>query len=206
MSLTHIQNKILNYIRSSLEGRGVAPSTSEICRTFGFKSFGTVARHMKRLEEKGYIRRAGRRNKQGIVLLDRPQAVNVPLVGTVAAGLPIEAIEGNEGNEACFAVPEYLIGSGDNFALRVKGNSMIEDGIQDGDVILVKKQASADNGQTVVALLENEATVKKYYRHDKEKIELRPANAEMQPIWIAGKTMKNFRIQGIVVGLFRQYG
>jgi repressor LexA len=202
MSLTNIQSEILVFIKNSLERRGVAPSTSEICSKFGFKSFGTVARHMKRLEEKGYLRRAGRRNKQGVTLLDQPRALNVSLVGTVAAGLPIEAVHGHEAN---FAVPEHLIGPGEHFALKVKGQSMVEDGICDGDVILVRRQSQANNGETVVALVDNEATVKRFYHDKSDKVELRPANSGMQSIWISGKNLKNLMIQGVVVGLFRQY-
>ena len=176
------------------------PALSEICEAFGFKSFGTVARHMKRLEEKGYLKRAGRRNKQGVSLLDRPQAVNIPMVGTVAAGLPIEAVEGHEGSFPC---PENFIGKGEHYALRVKGDSMVEDGIHDGDTIIVRKQNRAHNGDTIIALLENEATVKKYFSHT-DKIELRPANHSMDSIWVRPPT-KDFRIQGIVVGLYREF-
>ena len=201
MSLTTVQNKIFQFIRRHFENRGVAPSTSEICKAFGFKSFGTVARHMKRLEEKGYIKRAGRRNKQGVLLADRPSAVNIPLVGTVSAGLPIEAIEG-KGEKV--AIPETLLSKGEHFALKVKGNSMVEDGIYNGDYIIVRKQERADDGQTIVALLDNEATVKNFYKY-RDKIELRPANISMDPLFISGSRLRDFQIQGIVVGLFRRF-
>lgn len=201
MSLTTIQSEILQYIRKNLESRGVAPSTSEICQAFGFKSFGTVARHMKRLEEKGYLKRAGRRNKQGVSLRDVPQAVNIPLAGQVAAGIPLEK---SLPNGETISVPLTLVRDGEHFALRVKGNSMVEDGIMDGDLIVVRRQEEADNGQTVVAVVKNETTVKKLYRAA-DRVELRPANATMRPIMIAGQEMRDFRIQGIVVGLLRQF-
>lgn len=208
MSLTTIQSDILAYIKTQMETRGVAPSTSQICQAFGFKSFGTVARHMKRLEEKGYLRRAGRRNKQGVMLTAKPKAISVPLVGSVAAGLPIEAIAAPDGQAESVAVPESLVGNGDHYALRVKGESMVEDGIHDGDLIIVRRQSRAHDGETVVALIDNEATVKRFYRHDAKsdpRVELRPANAQMTSIWVQGQALKNFQIQGVVVGLYRQF-
>lgn len=201
MSLTTVQNEILKFIKTQVDRQGVAPSTSDICAAFGFKSFGTVARHMKRLEEKGYLKRAGRRNKQGIVLKEQVQSVAVPLFGSVAAGVPIEAIEGQG---EFLQVPPTMLRGGEHFALRVRGSSMIEDGMFDGDYIVVKKQNHANEGETVVALLGNEATVKRFYRKS-GRIELRPANAAMESIWVSPEARDPFQIQGVVVGLFRQY-
>jgi repressor LexA len=157
---------------------------------------------MKRLEEKGYLKRAGRRNKQGVLLRERPASVQIPLLGAVAAGVPFEAVEQSD---ETVTVPEHLVTAGDHFALRVKGNSMVEDGMLDGDTIVIHRQNRADDGQTVVALLDSEATVKRFYRHDQQKIELRPANAAMKSIWVSGPQLKKFQVQGVVVGLFRQY-
>jgi len=123
--------------------------------------------------------------------------VTLPLLGLVAAGSPIEAVEVPDRVE----VPESLLRGGECFALRVRGDSMIEDGIHDGDIILVKKQETAETGQTVVALIEGEATVKKFYRRGKQ-VELRPANPEMKPITVAADKVK---IQGVVIGLMRKY-
>jgi repressor LexA len=122
----------------------------------------------------------------------------LPLAGQVAAGSPIEAIEDNESVD----VPEEMLGSGEYFALKVRGRSMVEEGIFDGDTIVVRRQTTAENGQTVVALLGGqEATVKKYYRR-KDEVELRPANAAMSSIFVR---KGEFEIQGVVVGLMRKY-
>ena len=124
-------------------------------------------------------------------------SVSIPLLGYVAAGRPIEAVELPDQMD----VPQGLLRSGECFALRVKGDSMIEDGIHDGDTILVKKQEVAENGQTVVALVDGEATVKKFYLRG-DKVELRPANAAMKPMVVDAEAVQ---IRGIVIGLIRSY-
>lgn len=130
---------------------------------------------------------------------EKVETQKVPILGKIAAGRPIEAIEDFSG--PALTIPEDILTSGDFFSLEVEGNSMIEEGILPGDYILVKKQETADNGSTVVALIDGEATVKKFYRHNR-KVELRPANKEMESIWVRpGKC----HIQGIVSGLYRKY-
>ncbi len=165
---------------------------------FGFKSIYSVQKHLAQLEAKGVIRIFEKGRKRSIILDDEGKdSVTIPLAGTVAAGEPIEAIEQQDRIE----VPKEMIRGGDYFGLRVKGSSMIDDGILDGDVIILRKQSTARNGETVVALVDGNATLKKFYRKG-DKIELQPANRTMSTIIVHGG---DFSIQGIVVGLNRRY-
>lgn len=154
--------------------------------------------YLKALQNKGYLvkdaygRRALRLNEVGA------DSVRLPLLGTVAAGLPLEAVEVQERVD----VPKSLLGGGENFALRVRGDSMIEDGIHDGDLVIVRRQPTARRGQTVVAMIDGEATVKKFFTQG-QKVELRPANQAMQSIWV--EPGQAFHILGVVVGLMRRY-
>ncbi|NQT27712.1 transcriptional repressor LexA [candidate division KSB1 bacterium] len=199
MTLTEKQQRMYHYLRDFIQARGVAPSYDEIRHHFGFQSFQSVQKHLDQLEKKGYIQRTGKHLSRAIRLVEHGgRSVMLRLAGTVAAGNPIEPIEGQETVD----VPEAMLGSGEYFALKVKGSSMIDEGIHDGDTIVVRRQATAENGQTVVALVEGEATVKKYYVRGKG-VELRPANPTMQPMLIQNGT---FEIRGVVVGLMRQYG
>jgi len=198
MNLTQRQKEVYAFLQEYFGEHGTAPSYEEIRRQLGLSSLSTVHKHLKQLERKGYLRSPWSSQKRALSLKEhgRP-SVSLPLLGTVAAGLPIEAVEVPDQVE----VPESLLRGGECFALRVRGDSMIEDGIHDGDIILVKKQATAETGQTVVALVEGEATVKKFYRRGKQ-VELRPANPDMQPLTVpAGKV----QIQGVVIGLMRKY-
>ena len=198
MNLTEKQQAVYLYIRQYIEARGFPPSYDEIRRHFGFRSFQSVQKHLKQLERKGYIRIPGRNQKRAITLIEHGGTTTVlQMAGLVAAGKPIEPVEQRETVD----VPEAMLGSGEYFALRVTGNSMIDDGIFDGDTIVVRKQRTAENGQTVVALVDGEATVKKYYRRA-DVVELRPANPSMTSIFISGGELT---IQGVVVGLMRKY-
>ena len=198
MTLTEKQQAVYRFIRDFIEAKGIAPSYDEIRQHFGFQSFQSVQKHLNQLERKGYLKKPGKNQKRGLTLVEHGgNTVVLPLAGVVAAGQPIEAIEDQEHVH----VPEEMLGRGHYFALTVQGNSMIDDGIFDGDTIIVQHQATAANGQTVVALIEGEATVKRFYRHA-DSVELRPANASMKPIFVREGA---FEIRGVVVGLMRRY-
>ena len=199
MNLTQKQQAVYRFIRRYLEAGGVSPSYDEIRQHFGFQSFQSVQKHLRQLERKGYIRIPGKNQKRSIMLVEHGGSTRVlRMAGYVAAGSPIEAIEQQDSTD----VPEEMLGSGEYFALKVRGNSRVEEGIFDGDTIVVRKQTTAENGQTVVALVHGEeATVKKYYRR-KDTIELRPANASMSPIFVKEGELT---LQGVVVGLLRRY-
>ncbi len=194
--ITPKQKKILDFIESYIEREGYSPSQQEIARAFGYKSLGTVQNYLVRLEREGVLSKGWNAKRGMRVLRPKVNSFELPLAGTVAAGKPIEAVETPDSIE----VPASMVGPGENFVLRVQGDSMIGDGIMDGDYVVVRKQASADNGQTVIALIREEATVKRFYRKGAH-IELHPANASMQPIMV--KDEENFRIEGVVVGVIR---
>ncbi|KPJ83055.1 MAG: hypothetical protein AMS19_05670 [Gemmatimonas sp. SG8_23] len=202
MPLTKRQKEILDYIESFIEDRGYAPSFEEIAEAFGYSSLATVHEHLSNLERKGYIRKSYNESRS-IELVGHETAlpaVELPLLGAVAAGLPIEAVEDTE----TLAVPPDMVSRRrDNYVLRVEGNSMIEEQIRDGDYIVVQAQDSAEDGQMVVALVEGEsATVKKLYRESGGRIRLQPANPTMDPIFVHSNDL---RIQGVVVGVIRKY-
>ena len=196
--LTPKQKQVLDFIAQHIESEGFAPSQQEIARAFGFRSLGTVQNYLIRLEREGLLSRDwnGRRSLRLTAVAE--QGMQLPLAGTVAAGKPIEAIETSD----TIDVPPAMVGAGEHFVLHVAGDSMIDDGILDGDYVVVRKQVTAENGQTVVALLDNEATVKRLQRHG-QTIELHPANSTMQPITVDGEAP--FSIEGVVVGVIRHY-
>lgn len=200
MKLTDKQKKFLSFITRYRDEWGQAPSFGEICSHFGFNSNNTVTTYLKILERKGYIRLPDMKNRKRAIEVVSPveaKSFELPLLGKVAAGRPIEAVE----NFDVIQVPPSMLGRGDHFVLEVKGFSMEEEGIMDGDFIVVRKQARAEQGETVVAIINNEATVKKYYRN-KDHVELRPAHEGMEPI----RVMKgDMRIEGKVVGVIRYY-
>ena len=199
--LTHRQKEIFSFLKSYVEQNGVVPTYEEIRRHFGFRSYNAVFKHLKQLEARGYLASSWKNRKQAFRLKDPMAApvseAQIPLLGRVAAGVPIEALEERDSVE----VPESFLGTGEHFALRVRGSSMIEDGIHDGDLIILRKQDRAENGQTVVALIEGEATVKRLY-HRGSSVELHPANARMKPLVM---DTKEVTVQGVVVGLIRKY-
>ena len=202
MPLTKRQKEILDHIESFIDQHGYAPSFEEIADAFGYSSLATVHEHLSNLERKGYIRKAYNESRS-IELVGHPSStgvVELPLLGAVAAGLPIEAIEQHE----TLAVPPDMVRSGgENFVLRVEGESMIDEQIRDGDYIVVNSQDTADDGQMVVALVGGDsATVKKLYRERDGRIRLQPANPAMRPIV---EDPDNVRIQGVVVGVIRKY-
>jgi len=195
--LTPKQKAVFDFIVSFTEREGYAPSQQEIARAFGFSSLGTVQNYLVRLEREGVLRKDwnARRGLQ-VRASAAKNSLELPLAGTVAAGRPIEAVSTPDTLE----VPASMVGSGENFVLRVKGDSMVGDGILDGDFVVVRKQPQAQSGQTVVALIRGEATVKRLVRRG-ERIELHPANPAMEPLVIEGE--EDFRIEGVVVGLIR---
>jgi len=200
MKLTEKQKAFLGYISRYMADWGRPPSFEEICSHFGFTSYNTVTTYLKALQRKGYIRLPHKKNQKRAIKVLSPvetRRFEFPLLGRVAAGKPIEAVEDVDVIE----VPPSMIGQGDHFILRVKGDSMKEDGILDGDFIVVRKQPTAENGETVVALINNEATVKKYYRR-KNHVELRPAHPGMEPIIVK---KGDLRIEGRVMGVMRHY-
>ena len=196
--LTERQRAIYEFIRKYIAGHGIAPSYEEIRRAFRFRSYNSVQKHLKRLEDRGMLRSPWGNRKRALELIEpRPAATALPLVGRVAAGRPVEAIAHPESVE----VPEALLRGADNFALRVVGDSMVDEGIHDGDIVVVKPQRDALNGQTVVALIGDDATIKQFYRQG-SRIELRPANPTMRPIVLQEEDLQ---IQGVVVGLIRRF-
>ena len=200
MKLTAKQKNVLGYIAQYMEDWDRSPSFEEICSEFGFSSYNTVTTYLKTLEKKGYIRLPREKNRKRAIEVISPvetKRFEFPLLGRVAAGKPIEAVEDVD----TIQVPPFMIGSGEHFVLRVEGTSMVEEGILDGDFIVVRKQSSAENGETVVALINNEATVKKYYRK-KGMVELRPAHEGMKSIMVK---KGDLRIEGKVVGVIRHY-
>ncbi len=194
------QQEILDYMKNEILNRGFPPSVREICEAVNLKSTSSVHSHLEALEKNGYIRRDATKPRAIETIDDnfnlvRREVVNVPLVGTVAAGQPILAVENID---AYFPIPAEYMPNEQSFMLTVKGDSMINAGIFDGDQVLVKQQATAENGDMVVALIDDSATVKTFYKEN-GYYRLQPENDNMEPIIITG----NLQILGKVFGVFR---
>lgn len=199
MGLTRKQELVLEFIRNYSKKHGHSPTFEEIKQHFEFKSLGTVYDYVKYLEKAGFINNLG--SSRGLEIIDQPESnVNIPLLGDIAAGDPLDIMD-NMDHTHFIPFPESSLKKGKHFALQVKGDSMIEDGILDGDIILIRSARTAANGQTVVAVIDNSATVKRYYKNG-SSVELKPANRSMKSIILKGG---QFKIQGIVVGLKRDY-
>jgi repressor LexA len=199
--LTKRQREILDYLQEFIQQHGYAPSLEEVGRRFGLSSLATVHKHLTNLQDKGFIRRSWNRSRSVELLPARvgQRAIDVPLLGYVAAGVPIEAIASNE----TIAVPEDLVGRRETYVLRVKGDSMIDEQIRDGDYVIVERRENARDGEMVVALVDGErATLKKLYRESDGRVRLQPANPEMKPMFFEADRV---RVQGVVVGLLRRY-
>ena len=199
-TITAKQKEILEYIKSEILKRGFPPAVREICEAVDLKSTSSVHSHLETLEKNGYIRRDPTKPRAIEIIDDnfnlvRREVVNVPLVGTVAAGQPILAVENID---AYFPIPAEYMPNEQSFMLTVKGDSMINAGIFDGDQVLVKQQATAENGDMVVALIDDSATVKTFYKEN-GYYRLQPENDNMEPIIITG----NLQILGKVFGVFR---
>jgi repressor LexA len=200
LPLTKRQREILDYLGEFIQQHGYAPSLEEIGRRFSLSSLATVHKHLTNLQEKGFIRRSWNRSRSVEVVPTRSggRALELPLLGFVAAGAPIEAIASAE----VIAVPEDLVGKRDTYVLKVRGDSMIDEQIRDGDFVIVEDRKTAENGEMVIALLGGaDVTLKKFYR-DNGRIRLQPANPAMLPILVAPEQLQ---IQGVVVGVMRKY-
>lgn len=202
MPVTSRQRQVYDFISRFIEVHKQPPTIAEIGKQFKMSSSASVHSILSALEREGLIRRIPNVSR-GIELVEQETASSdiyeIPLLGAVAAGQPIEAILSHD----TVAVPRDMIGQGRTFALRVRGDSMIEENIQDGDTIIISAQQTAQNGQVVVALIDgNYATVKKFYR-EPDFIRLEPANPQFKPIFI--KTPERIEIQGVVRGLIRRY-
>jgi repressor LexA len=200
LPLTKRQREILDYLNDFIQQHGYAPSLEEIGRRFGLSSLATVHKHLTNLQEKGFIRRSWNRSRSVEMVPTRTgsRALELPMLGYVAAGAPIEAVVDGE----TIAVPEDMVGKRDTYVLRVKGDSMIDEQIRDGDFVIVEDRRSADNGEMVIALINGaEATLKKFYR-EHNRIRLQPANPAMQPILVDPDQVQ---VQGVVVGVMRKY-
>ena len=198
--LTKRQREILDYLNEFIQQHGYAPSSEEIGKRFGLSSLATVHKHLTNLQQKGFIKRAWNRSRSVELMPSRllGRTVELPLLGYVAAGAPIEAIVGNE----TIDVPETLAGNRDTYVLRVKGDSMIDEQIRDGDFVIVEDRKTAENGETVVALLSgSDVTLKKFYREN-GKVRLQPANVTIEPIIVAAELVQ---VQGVVIGVMRKY-
>ena len=195
------QQEILEYIKSEILNRGFPPAVREICEAVNLKSTSSVHAHLEALEKNGYIRRDATKPRAIEIIDDnfnlvRREVVNVPLVGTVAAGQPILAVENVDGY---FPIPAEYMPNTDCFMLKVKGESMVNAGIFSGDYIMVRQQSNAENGDMVVALVEDSATVKTFYKEDGH-IRLQPENDSMDPI-----ILDDVQILGKVFGVFRMF-
>ena len=202
MPVTAKQRRVFEFIRRYMESNQEPPTIAEIGRQFQMSSSASVHSILSNLEREGLIKRIPNVSR-GIQIIEQPaengEKNEIPLLGIVAAGQPIEAILSHD----TVVVPADMQGKGRTFALRVRGDSMIDENIQDGDIIIVSSQKTAENGQVVVALVDgNYATVKKFYR-EPDFIRLEPANPQFKPIFV--KTPERIQIQGVVRGLIRKY-
>ncbi len=196
MALTPKQKQVVDFIREFTQRQGYPPSNQEIANHFAFKSRGTVSAYVRRLKAKGYLEtEVGRRS-----ITVTQTGNSLPLLGKVAAGQPIEHFIQGEFVE----VPSSFLNAGfDHYVLQVRGDSMIEDAIVDGDYVVIRKQPTAHNGQTVVALIDGEATLKKFYKK-RQAVELRPANRRYDAMTV--KPPRHFNIEGVLVAVLRPLG
>lgn len=199
MNLTPRQKQILEFIQSYLEQTGTAPTVNEIRDHFRLGSLATVHKHLQALEYRGALKRDPRRARaMDIIPLHALPGVEIPLLGLIAAGQPITALE----NPDTLSIPEDMLGRRETYALKVTGNSMIGDGIHDGDFLIIESRSSAEEGEIVVALIGGtDTTVKRYFR-ERGRIRLQPSNESMKPIYVSEEELM---IRGVVIGLIRKY-
>jgi repressor LexA len=200
MALTRRQKQVLDVIRDFINEHGYSPSLEEIGAQLGLSSVATVHKHVSLLVEKGFVQRMWNQNRSiELAEEEAPAVVRLPLSGTIAAGQPFEAIETDES----ICVPADMVRSREaSFVLRVKGDSMIEDQIRDGDLVIIERRDTASDGETVVALVDGmDATLKRFSRKGSE-IRLDPANESMQPIVLPANRVQ---VQGVAVGVLRRY-
>jgi repressor LexA len=196
--LTERQREIYDFIKSKIESRGYGPTVREIGLAFEIRSPNGVMCHLKALEKKGLIVREGFSARAIQLVGHRPPSVGLPLLGAVAAGSPVEAVANEErlNFDDLFAGPEH-------YALRVRGQSMIEDHIDDGDFVVVRRQETARDGERVVARIGSDVTLKRYYREDGQ-VRLEPANSTMKPIILKENESGDAEIIGVLVGVLRK--
>ena len=209
--LTERQQEILTFINRSIGDRGYPPTLREIGRQFGIRSTNGVNDHLRALEKKGYLQREDMKSRalrpidsegNSTAQSGNSQMVDVPILGKVAAGQPLLAVRNHEDS---VKVDRFFIGqSREVFALRVKGDSMIEAGILDGDYVFIRKQLQAAAGEIVVAMIEDEATVKRYYPEG-DTIRFEPANASMRSIVVRKRDWKSVNLLGVVIGVYRKF-
>lgn len=201
MHLTRRQKEILDFLGRYIQRKGYAPTIEEIGEHFGLRSLATVHKHLTNLQEKGLIKREWNRSR-ALELVPTEisvKAVELPLLGRVAAGTPIEAVQGTE----TIFVPEDMVGRKETYVLQVRGDSMIDEQIRDGDYVIVENRKTARDGEMVIALLDGDkATLKKLFRERGGRVRLQPANARMKPILV---DQGDLRIQGVVIGVLRRY-
>ena len=190
------QQRILEYIEKYIDENGFPPSVREIGLAVDLKSTSTVHGHLTRLEKKGLLHREAMKPRTIVKKEDKPQMVKVPLLGKVAAGTPILAEENAEG---FVQLPDSIVGSGDHFILEIRGESMITAGIMNGDYVVVKRQQTAQNGDIVIAMIDDEATCKRYFK-EPDRIRLQPENPLMQPFYA-----RSVAILGKVTAVYRTY-
>jgi repressor LexA len=200
LPLTKRQREILDFLNEFIQDNGYAPSLEEIGRRFGLSSLATVHKHLTNLQDKGFIKRSWNRSRSVELVPTRAggRALELPLLGYVAAGAPIEAVAGSE----TIAVPEDLAGKRDMYVLRVKGDSMIDEQIRDGDFVIVEDRKTAENGEMVIALVGgSDVTLKKIYLEN-DRVRLQPANPAVRPLVYSADEVQ---VQGVVVGVMRKY-
>jgi repressor LexA len=201
MPLTKRQREILDFLNTYEEAHGYAPNFEEIAAHFNYNSLATVHEHLSNLERKNYIKRSYNESRAIQILPSEafPRAHELPLLGQVAAGAPIEAFTSNE----TVTVPDEFVGRGSHYVLRVKGTSMIDEQIRDGDYVVVQERKTADNGEMVIAMVDgNAATVKRFFKERDGRVRLQPANEQLSPMYYRDADLA---IQGIVVGVLRRY-
>ncbi|PIQ99108.1 MAG: repressor LexA [Nitrospinae bacterium CG11_big_fil_rev_8_21_14_0_20_45_15] len=199
MHLTRRQKEIFDFLKQQIQKNGYAPSIAEIGKHFGLNSPATIHKHLSHLQEKGLIRKQDNLSRSIEIASEENEnsSNEYPFLGYIAAGKPIEVLENRE---VTSLFPDPM--DKDVYVLKVKGDSMIEDHIKDGDFVIVEQRSSANNGETVVALLDNErATLKRFYR-EKDHVRLQPANTTMQALILKEG---DFKIQGVVIGVLRKF-
>ena len=203
--LTKKQRKTLDFVTTFIEQKGYSPSYREIANGLKLSSVATVAQHIDTLVEKGFLEKGNNSARSLIPVhevegyINKP-GIGLPILGLIAAGSPIETIAGHK---ETLEVPAFMVGTKNSYVLQVKGQSMIEDGIHDGDYVVIQEKEVPSNGDTVVALInDGEATLKKYYKEG-SRIRLQPANSSMEPIYVEASTP--IKIQGVLIGLIRKY-
>ncbi len=201
MHLTRRQKQILDFVARHIERRGYAPTLEEIGEHFGLSSLATVHKHLANLQSKGLVKRENHRSRalELVPAAVAVRAIEVPLLGRVAAGIPIEAVTSPE----TISIPEDMLGRGETYVLQVRGDSMIDEQIRDGDYVIVDGRRAVRDGEMVIALLDGErATLKKLFREKDGRVRLQPANARLAPIVVEAERVQ---VQGVVIGVLRKY-